>query len=224
MKRHGYRHFWNRLQKSRYLPPLLWTFPGAGNTWLRMLLDFSTGVYTGSVYGDMSLLPLLPGEGRCDRSVIAVKAHPVHVDSNDFIHAEDGLLQLNVTRKLQYLKCSSLRFDSAIAVVRDPYAAIFAEYKRYTNWKEVVGNKHANSEECQLALRKNPIHSGALLRACFNEQHFQSKARTLARSWKHMWFHYYRFEKIPGTRMLHINYEHLLNEQTRFTTLRRHVA
>ena len=39
-----------------------------------MLLDYATGVYTGSIYGDPSLLPLLPGEGQCDRSVVAVKA------------------------------------------------------------------------------------------------------------------------------------------------------
>jgi len=221
MKHHGYRHFWNRAQRARYLPPLLWTFPGAGNTWLRMLLDFSTGVYTGSIYGDMSLLPLLPGEGRCDRSVVALKAHPMHIDSNDFVEMPDGLLGLNVTRKLQYLKCSSFRFDSAVAVVRDPYAAIFAEYKRYTNWREVVGNRHSDSAECQAALRKQSIHSGAMLRACFNSQHFYSKARSLARSWKHMWFHYGRFEKISGTRMLHINYESLLDEETRLATLRR---
>ena len=43
---------------------------------MRLLLDHATGVYTGSVYGDPSLLPLLPGEGRCDRSVVAVKVHP----------------------------------------------------------------------------------------------------------------------------------------------------
>lgn len=220
MQRYGYRRFWNRVQKARYLPPLLWTFPGAGNTWLRMLLDFSTGVYSGSIYGDMSLLPLLPGEGRCDRSVIAVKAHPIHIDSNDFIPAGRHL-RLNVSRKVQYLKCESLRFDRAIAVVRDPYAAIFAEYKRHTNWKEVVGNKHSHSEACQTALRKQSIHSGALLRACFDASHFYGKARSLARSWKHMWYHYMRFEKIEGTRMLHINYENLLNEEERMATLRK---
>ena len=221
MRRHGYRRFWKKAERARYLPPLLWTFPGAGNTWLRMLLDFATGVYTGSVYGDMSLLPLLPGEGRCDRPVIAVKAHPIHIDSNDFVLAQGGLLRLNTTRKPQYIKCSSFRFDSAIAVVRDPYAAIWAEYKRYTNWKEVVGNKHSQSEACQSALRRQSIHSGALLRACFDSQHFQVKARTLARTWKHMWFHYGRFERLAGVRMLHVNYEHLLDEVTRLATLRR---
>ena len=52
-----------------------------------MLLDYATGIYSGSVYGDPSLLPLLPGEGRCDRSVVAVKVHPTHVDSNDMVRA-----------------------------------------------------------------------------------------------------------------------------------------
>ena len=79
-----------------------------------MLLDYATGVYTGSIYGDPSLLPLLPGEGRCDRSVVAVKAHPAHLDSFDFVPTAAGLLRLNLTRKPQYVKCAPYRFASAI--------------------------------------------------------------------------------------------------------------
>ena len=222
MRRHGYRRFWNRAQRARHLPPVLWTFPGAGNTWLRMLLDFSTGVYTGSIYGDMSLLPLLPGEGRCDQSVIAVKAHPIHIDSFDFVRAAQGhLFQLNITRKPQYLKCSSFRFNSAIAVVRNPYDAIWAEYKRYTNWKEVFVGDASQNEDCKKELRRQSLHSGALLRSCFSTPHFRQKARYLARTWKHMWFHYGRFEGTPGTRLLHIRYEDLLNARTRLLTLRK---
>ena len=156
MRRHGYRSFYGRYQRARYLPPLLWTFPGTGNTWIRMLLDYSTGTYTGAIYGDPSLLPLLPGEGRCDRSVVALKAHPTHIDSLDFIHDGDTsalpgsssalsppqpVFRFNITRKPQYAKCERYRFRSAIVVLRDPYRAIWAEYKRHVNWREVVAGK-----------------------------------------------------------------------------------
>jgi hypothetical protein len=226
VRQHGYRRFWNRQQRSRHLPPLLWTFPGAGNTWIRGLLDFSTGIYTGSIYGDPSLLPLLPGEGRCDRSIIALKAHPQHIDSFDFIRAaSDSVLRLNITRKPQYAKCAPYRFRSAIAVVRDPYRSIWAEYKRHVNWREVVTGKSSGevsktNRACRLAMRRQSLHSGALLRACFDPGHFSSFATRLARQWKHMWFHYGRFQRMQGARLHVVSFEQLLSPARRADVLR----
>ena len=224
------RSFWSASEAAARRPPLLWTFPGAGNTMMRLLLDHATGVYTGSVYGDPSLLPLLPGEGRCDRSVVAVKVHPTHVDSNDMVRAADdgGALRLNVTRKPQYLKCAGLRFDAAILIVRDPYRSIWAEYKRYVNWKEVVANKDSggvSSSACRAALRGQDLHSGGLLRACFAPAHWRDQARKLARSWKHMWFHYEKFKRMKAgkrsTRVLQVAYEEVLKPDAREAALRR---
>lgn len=176
-RRHGFRQFMS--PGSEYRPPLLWTFPGAGNTWVRLLLEYATGTYTGSVYGDPSLLPLLPGEGHCDDRVVAVKAHPTHIDSFDLVPAEPhvrhashaALFRMNVSRKPQYLKCAPLRFRGAIVVVRDPFKSIWAEYKRYTNWREVIAGRSAEASkslECRMALHRQPLHSGALLRSCFD--------------------------------------------------------
>lgn len=227
LRRFGYRRFFNRVQRARHLPPLLWTFPGAGNTWLRMLLDYSTGIYSGSVYGDPSLLPLLPGEGRCDRSVIAVKAHPSHIDSLDFVPAAGGVLRLNVTRKPQYEKCAPLRFNGAIVVVRDPYRAIWAEYKRHVNWREVVVGRpfgaESASETCRRALRSQSLHSGAMLRDCFDAPHFHHHAYHLARSWKHAWFHYGRFRSMRHARLMQVAYEDLIDPRKRMQVLRRMV-
>ena len=224
-RRYGYRRFWKKAERARHLPPLLWTFPGAGNTWVRMLLDYSTGIYSGSIYGDPSLLPLLPGEGRCDRSVIAIKAHPTHIDSNDFISGRQdySMMRLNTTRKPQYAKCAPLRFGSVIVVTRDPFRAIWAEYKRYVNWKEVIAGRpsgNRSSPECRLALRSQSLHSGALLRACFEEAHFHRHAYHLARQWKHTWYHYAHFQKLPGARMLQVAYEDLASPDRRHSVLR----
>ena len=227
-RRYGYRRFWNQKQRQRHLPPLLWTFPGAGNTWIRMLLDYATGVYTGSIYGDPSLLPLLPGEGRCDRSVVAVKAHPAHLDSFDFVPTPGGLLKLNLTRKPQYAKCAPYRFASAIVVVRDPFRAIWAEYKRYVNWREVVVGRtsgESQSYSCRLALRAQSLHSGALLRDCFDHGHFAHHAVHLARQWKHAWFHYGRFRQqfARHARLLTVSFEDLVQKDRRGKVLRQMV-
>ena len=220
MRRYGYRQF--RTAASGTLAPLLWTFPGAGNTWMRMAIEFSTGVYSGSIYGDPSLLPLLPGEGRCDGSVIAVKAHPTHIDSFDIVAAAGGGMRLNTTRKPQYTKCAHLRFASAIAVIRDPYLSIWAEYKRYLNWKEVIAGRAppSTSLACRAALHAQPLHSGGLLKGCFDTMHFRQHALRLARAWKHMWFHYGRFQAEHGaSSLLQVSFEDLLRPTHRVEVL-----
>lgn len=46
-------------------PVLLLSLPGSGNTWVRLLLEYSVGIYTGSIYTDLNLLKALPGERFC---------------------------------------------------------------------------------------------------------------------------------------------------------------
>ena len=55
---------------------MLTSFPGSGNTWLRLILEELTGIYTGSIYCD-HLLAFSGhfGEGFPIRETIAVKAH-----------------------------------------------------------------------------------------------------------------------------------------------------
>lgn len=60
----------------RGTPPLLWSFPGSGNTWVRQLLEQATGITTGSVYSDSSLSDTLVSEGFCDDTSLVIKAHP----------------------------------------------------------------------------------------------------------------------------------------------------
>jgi len=58
---------------QQWSPPLLYSFPGSGNTWARLLIDWSTGIFSGSFYLDKTLLSILPGEIKCDRSVSVIK-------------------------------------------------------------------------------------------------------------------------------------------------------
>jgi len=87
-------------------PTLLISFPGSGNSWVRQLLESTTGIYTGSNRDcDVDYIKAgMLGEGISTGNVIAVKYH----------HGE--LPQLNFTK--------------AIYIVRDPYDAIVAEFNR----------------------------------------------------------------------------------------------
>jgi hypothetical protein len=51
-----------------------------GNTWCRLLIEYATGIYSGSIYNDSSLMKALPGEVHCSKRVSVIKAHPFSVD------------------------------------------------------------------------------------------------------------------------------------------------
>ena len=42
-------------ENSSYVITYLTSFPGSGNTWARHLIEQTSGIYSGSVYGDLSL-------------------------------------------------------------------------------------------------------------------------------------------------------------------------
>eukprot|EP00981_Chlorochromonas_danica_P010899 scaffold3532_cov182-Ochromonas_danica.AAC.2 len=94
-------------------PPMFYTFPGSGNTWGRLLLEYATGIYSGSVN--------------------VVKVHP-HTHTFAELHgvkvpSDDG-------------KCNKgniKRFDRAILVLRDPFDSIWSEFQRRVSKSHVGG-------------------------------------------------------------------------------------
>jgi hypothetical protein len=120
------RRAYYRYQK--FTPPLLYTFPGSGNTWTRLLIEYGTGILTGSMYNDGSLVKILPGELHCDRTVSVIKCHPFHYP---FTRLKTGSV---------YRKCMSARlrfFTRAILVIRNPYDSIWSDYQRYVTESHV---------------------------------------------------------------------------------------
>jgi len=68
---------YRRAQTQRTAMP---SVPGAGNTWVRLLVEKSTALRTGSVFGDGFIKRMgMAGEGKRDTSVIIIKARlPPH--------------------------------------------------------------------------------------------------------------------------------------------------
>ena len=88
------------------------SFPGSGNTWVRTLLEKATGVCSGSYTCDMSLRYAgFTGEGIQSPNVVVVKTHQAAP------HWGDGR--------------SSLKFSSAIVIVRNPLDALVSDWNRY---------------------------------------------------------------------------------------------
>ncbi|XP_006532995.1 sialate:O-sulfotransferase 1 isoform X2 [Mus musculus] len=109
------------------------SFPGAGNTWARHLIEHATGFYTGSYYFDGTLYNKgFKGEKDHWRSrrTICVKTH------------ESGRREIEM-------------FDSAILLIRNPYRSLVAEFNRKCaghlgyapdrNWKSKEWPEFVNS-------------------------------------------------------------------------------
>ncbi|CAJ1068279.1 WSC domain-containing protein 2 [Xyrichtys novacula] len=99
------RHFLSTRAKQLVA---LASFPGAGNTWARHLIELATGFYTGSYYFDGSLYNKgFKGERDHWRSgrTICIKTH------------ESGRKEIEA-------------FDSSILMIRNPYKALMAEFNR----------------------------------------------------------------------------------------------
>ncbi|XP_068166162.1 sialate:O-sulfotransferase 2-like [Antennarius striatus] len=104
----------NRCLERGFLPPqenklvALTSFPGSGNTWVRHLIELTTGFYTGSAYFDKTLYSQgFKGEGEDWRkgTTICIKTHSKEKESID-------------------------EFDSTILLIRNPYKAIISEFNR----------------------------------------------------------------------------------------------
>jgi hypothetical protein len=120
----GYRSFTMEPRNT----PLLLSFAGSGNTWVRMLIEFATSIYTGSTdTSDRVLKEEFVGENFCSPKTSVIKAHPPQLlldqQSNKAVLVDE----------LHKRKCDShgmSGFNRYVFLVRDPYLAIFAEVNR----------------------------------------------------------------------------------------------
>jgi len=172
---------------------MLYTFPGSGNTWSRLLIEHATGVYSGSVYDDKTLLEALPGEFTCNWQVSVIKVHP---HTHPFEELYSGKFNSD------HGKCKKggvKRFDRAVLLIRNPFDSIWSEYQRRITQSHVEGVR-----------RKN-----------FDWSRWQANAAAMSNSYHQMWSVQYAgieasFKK---ENILYIRYEDLKEKSTRVSTL-----
>jgi hypothetical protein len=104
------------LKLKHATPPVLYTLPGSGNTWVRMLIDRLVQHESGSVYCDDALRARLSSECTCRANSSVVKAHPGVSFTSLFVPPG--------------LPACGFAFTSAIIVTRNPQAAVWSEYLR----------------------------------------------------------------------------------------------
>ena len=180
--------------RGSMVPPVLYTFPGSGNTWTRQLIEYSTGIYTGSVYNDGSLKKDLPGEMTCDKTVSVIKAHPT---THPFKKMIKGTIHSDGKK---CMKKNIRAWTHAIFVVRNPWRAIWSEYQRM--WSD--------------------SHIGHVRKSEFDVASWRRAAAHLAHFYKAMLTDDYpTAESFLGKgNVTWVKYEDLLSNETRIATLR----
>jgi len=96
------------------------SFPGSGNSWLRLLIEAATGIFTGSFYNDNLLQSYLLGENRFDDgTTILQKTHHYSLDKTDFVNKD---FEGRITHMKYFNK-------KGILLIRDPYRAILSYFQ-----------------------------------------------------------------------------------------------
>ena len=110
--------------KKGHAPVVLWSAPGSGNTFVRALIETSTGIYSGSVSQDQYVVDLLPGEAEPVESYDdCSKLSVIKAQTNSF--------------KGQSIACGfpiftvcDSRVSAVVMLVRHPLSAAWAQYQR----------------------------------------------------------------------------------------------
>lgn len=125
------------------IPPLLLSYPGSGNTYLRAVLEYATSLHSGSIYKrDPELGRIFPGERLCSRELGSIKGHPPdfiiieEMDSrNEVMASAKGDKRKRLRPRPRDLRIKCLRgsvkyWPRVIFLARSPFAAILSETQR----------------------------------------------------------------------------------------------
>jgi hypothetical protein len=188
---------WNATRQ----PAMLLSHKGSGQTWTRLLLEYSTGIVTGSIYNDIYLKSLFPGEISCVNRQAVVRAHP------DDVHLTSSRNGLHV--KIEFIgydaKClrgKANRFEKFLVIIRDPYRALWSEYQRRVT----------------LGAHNEGIEQSKFNQSAWEEDLLEKSALEYAVQWPRIYKEIFR----DTTRsFIIVQYEHLANPNTRIATLKK---
>ena len=167
-------------------PPLLWALPGSGAAWVRLLLEYSTGYFTGSVARDPGVASILPGENHgCDRGVTCLHADAMKHPMKRLIHSP---IKYVCNSKLSSIKG---RFTRIVALVRNPYDLIWEAYLSEIHRKidlpqmRLEQQQQQQQHNQQYRRRPNAINAkhGMVRLANFEQVAWRQRALALAKQW-----------------------------------------
>lgn len=146
-------------------PPHLISFPGSGNSFVRLLIEYSTGYHTGSMgtddfeyLGDGGFV----GERSCGLRLAALRAHPHFFD---FLNGK-----LRFGHNFQRDKCKRglvREMKRMIVLVRNPYDALWSYYQLLTS---LTHKDYVTTETFEPA---NWLYMAPIMAAYWNSEYYR---------------------------------------------------
>ena len=193
---------------SYHTPAVLLSFPGSGNTWVRLLIEFATGHYTGALdVNDHELQGLLVGERACGMRNSVNKAHP-----GDLFVRGDKLKNGSIVESIRFVykwqrkKCirgGVHTWTKFLILTRNPYESIFADFQRQQS------GTHAGTVNASYLDPASPLHKFWLDRAKRGASDLRDGMEDLLS---------YVLRRYPD--VYHSRYDRLLQETTRIEELK----
>jgi hypothetical protein len=125
---------------------------------VRQLVEHSTGLYTGAMETNASLVDLLHGEGFCGQRLAAVQASPRDVTIK-LARSAHGVVSLTNSGKRKCMKGMIRGFSRAVLVLRDPFAF---------SWELAANLTRAKRGKKDREIPPDPDFDALLLRAANN--------------------------------------------------------
>ncbi len=142
-------------------PPMLLTFPGSGTTMTQLLLEYASGVYSGSIYEEDELYSIMPGLRSCGRRLVVVKAHVKDLLFRHKIVEKLDSPEIVTFKTNKYVaKCRKgmiHSFDRFILVLRSPWGAWWSNYQRDFN-----AAYDATPDEAEALRLEKKSHTGGI--------------------------------------------------------------
>ena len=115
---------------TRSYPMGLASYPGSGNTWVRGLIQRTTGLCIGAIYCDVTLRQNgYPGESIRSAVTFMVKTH--QTDPRWAGVRYDANASFEYFKKLEHVPV----YSGGVFILRNPFHALVSEYKR-TRWED----------------------------------------------------------------------------------------
>jgi hypothetical protein len=158
--------------------------------YIYVFTEYSTDIYTGSIYNDEGLLSILPAENVCNNSVSIIKVHPTY---QQLYH---GIFSSNIN---SCKKTEKYTFKKAILLYRDPYASIWSTYQylRTNNHTHGIIRSQFNKTDFRIIALE-------LSKKYFDMWNYEYPVLE----------QYYKLENL-----LYVKFEHLLSNSKKYTIL-----
>eukprot|EP01083_Nonionella_stella_P168616 569791_1 len=106
------------------LPLYLFSTGGSGNTWMRVLLEYITGISTGAAFGDPKYNTIFNRDMICKNNVLVCKAHPIwfYVQVPPVEWKPDGLWEGKKTEHIH-------EADGLVWIIRNPWYCMWSLYQ-----------------------------------------------------------------------------------------------